>query len=138
MLITAPYIDIPTPSAFAALNAPDLTSIPPKSILKLCRHEMENLKTRQKIPINDFEDVIFKVEPELRKIKNKLIECGATTALMSGSGASIFGIFENEETRQATIKALDEEVNWRKFAVATVSRNEYREALEEVLQVVSD
>jgi 4-diphosphocytidyl-2C-methyl-D-erythritol kinase len=51
---------------------------------------------------------------------------------MSGSGASVFAIFDKEETRQAALKALDTEVNWRKFAVAAISRDEYREALRSV------
>jgi len=48
---------------------------------------------------------------------------------MSGSGASVFAIFENEETRQTALNALDQESSWRKFAVSTVSRAEYRESL---------
>ncbi|MEK7857038.1 MAG: hypothetical protein AAB288_13180, partial [Acidobacteriota bacterium] len=44
-----------------------------------------------------------------------------------GSGASVFGIFDKEETRQTALKALDDEVNWRKFAVAAISRDKYRE-----------
>jgi 4-diphosphocytidyl-2C-methyl-D-erythritol kinase len=47
---------------------------------------------------------------------------------LSGSGSSIFAIFEKEETRQATMKALSNS-NWRMFAVATVTRSEYRDAL---------
>jgi len=59
-----------------------------------------------------------------------LLGLGAQDAAMSGSGASVFAIFEKEETRQAALKALDNEVNWRKFAVAAISRTEYREALK--------
>ena len=53
---------------------------------------------------------------------------------MTGSGASVFGIFDTEETRQATIKAIEKEDDWRRFAVATVSRSKFSEALK----VVSD
>lgn len=138
MIIVTPNINISTPLAFSKLNAPYLTNFSPKSILKICRDEVEKLKSQQETPINDFELVIYKIEPELKRIKEKLLKCGAKNVLMSGSGASIFSIFENEETRQATLKALEKEVNWRKFAVATVSRSEYREALKDVLKVVSD
>jgi 4-diphosphocytidyl-2C-methyl-D-erythritol kinase len=48
---------------------------------------------------------------------------------MSGSGASVFAIFDKEETRQTALKALEIEPRWRKFAVAAISRSEYREAL---------
>ena len=67
--------------------------------------------------------------PEIRRVKETLLELGAVNAAMSGSGASVFAIFDNIETRQTAIKALDHESTWRKFAVATVSRNEYRDAL---------
>lgn len=138
LVIVTPNINIPTALAFAKINAPRLTNISPKRILKICSDEAEKLFSGQTVPINDFESVIFEIEPELKRVKEKLLSCGAKTALMSGSGASIFGIFENEETRQATLKALNDEKDWRKFAVATVSRNNYREALKDVLDVVSD
>lgn len=138
IVLVTPHINVPTPLAFAKLNAPRLTNYSSKSILKLCCNEAEKLKSQQTTPINDFEKVIFEIEPEIKRVKENLLESGAKLALMSGSGASVFGIFENEETRQATLKALDKELNWRKFAVATVSRKNYREALKNVLKVVSD
>jgi 4-diphosphocytidyl-2C-methyl-D-erythritol kinase len=78
---------------------------------------------------NDFEVSVFNAHPEIRKVKKTLLELGAVNAAMCGSGASVFAIFDNTETRQAAIKALDHESTWRKFAVATVSRDEYREKL---------
>jgi 4-diphosphocytidyl-2C-methyl-D-erythritol kinase len=68
----------------------------------------------------------------VRRVKETLISLGAGQALLSGSGASVFGLFDRKETRQAAMKALDNEINWRKFAVATISRSKYREALEQV------
>lgn len=138
MLIVTPNISVSTAAAFAQINAPRLTNYSSKSILKICCDEAEKFNLQQTVPINDFESVIFEIEPELKRVKKKLLAGGAKQALMSGSGASFFGIFENEETRQATLKALDEEIDWRKFAVATVSRENYRKALDSVLEVVSD
>lgn len=138
LLVVTPQIDVSTAVAFAELRAPRLTNISAKRILKLCREEAEKLFTGQTTPINDFEKVIFEIHPEIRLIKETLLELGAKEALMTGSGASVFSIFENEETRQATLKALTSKTQWRKFAVATVSRWKYREALKSVLKVVSD
>jgi 4-diphosphocytidyl-2-C-methyl-D-erythritol kinase len=45
---------------------------------------------------NDFEKHIFKLHPALNTIKEKLYELGAFYAAMSGSGSSMFGLFENE------------------------------------------
>ncbi len=138
MLIVKPPVEVSTGIAFAKLNAPHLTKVSSKRILKLCSDTTEKLFSRQITPKNDFEKVIFEIEPEIQRVKEKLLENGAVTALMTGSGASVFGIFENEETRQATLKALVNELNWRMFAVATISRQCYREALKDVLKVVSD
>lgn len=46
--------------------------------------------------INDFEQSVFKIHPELQKIKTQLYEEGAIYAAMSGSGSTIFGIYETE------------------------------------------
>lgn len=45
--------------------------------------------------INDFEETVFKAHPELKKIKQHLLDCGAEYAAMSGSGSTIFGLFDN-------------------------------------------
>jgi 4-diphosphocytidyl-2-C-methyl-D-erythritol kinase len=134
LLIVTPDISISTAEAFSLLNAPRLTKKSAKSILKICCDEAEKQISRQTNPQNDFEASVFKIEPEIERVKRRLLETGAKRALMSGSGASVFGVFENNETRQATLDALKDEHNWRKFAVATVSREKYREALK----VVSD
>ena len=53
---------------------------------------------------NDFEATVFKAHPILYKIKRKLLAGGAETALLSGSGATVFGVFRDETTaRQAEI-----------------------------------
>ncbi|WP_426668214.1 4-(cytidine 5'-diphospho)-2-C-methyl-D-erythritol kinase [Mucilaginibacter sp. McL0603] len=43
---------------------------------------------------NDFEESVFKNHPSIRGVKAALYEAGAIYASMSGSGASVFGIFE--------------------------------------------
>jgi 4-diphosphocytidyl-2-C-methyl-D-erythritol kinase len=133
LLIVTPSVDVPTREAFARVNAPRLTNFEPKSILQICRNEAEKLKLRQFELINDFEASVFAIEPEIEKVKQTLLDSGAKQALLSGSGASVFAIFENKETRQATIKAIEQfDNNWRMFAVATISQEEYLAALEKV------
>jgi 4-diphosphocytidyl-2-C-methyl-D-erythritol kinase len=45
---------------------------------------------------NDFEESVFKNHPEIRGVKAALYDAGALYASMSGSGASVFGIFDNK------------------------------------------
>lgn len=46
---------------------------------------------------NKMEDVVFKMHPDLLEIKNKLRSFNSA-ALMSGSGATIFGIFKDKKS----------------------------------------
>ena len=138
LLIVTPNVSVSTSEAYTKLNALPLTKESSKSIMINCFDELDKLNSKQLVLKNDFENVIFDIEPEIKRVKEVLLRNKAKQVLMSGSGASVFAIFENEETRQATIKALESEQNWRQFAVATISRKEYREALGKVLTVVSD
>lgn len=61
-----------------------------------------SLKDLIKLPIeewqgkitNDFENHILKNHPMIQNVKTALLEAGATFALMSGSGASVYGVFK--------------------------------------------
>ena len=44
---------------------------------------------------NDFESVVFPTYPEIGAIKSKLIALGAKFASLSGSGSTVFGIFDD-------------------------------------------
>lgn len=43
---------------------------------------------------NDFEEPVFRKYPEIAAIKDKLYDLGAVYASMSGSGSSVYGIFD--------------------------------------------
>jgi 4-diphosphocytidyl-2-C-methyl-D-erythritol kinase len=55
---------------------------------------------------NSFEDVVLHENEEAAMIKAKMIEFGATSAMMSGSGPSIFGLFEDEDSARRALNAL--------------------------------
>jgi len=129
LAIVTPDIDIPTRPVFEALNAPNLTMPAPESILNVCRFDVKSVDFLRSAMKNDLETVVFGAFPEVERVKHTLLELGAVHAGMSGSGASVFAIFDKEETRQTALKALEIEPSWRKFAVAAISRSEYREAL---------
>jgi 4-diphosphocytidyl-2-C-methyl-D-erythritol kinase len=46
--------------------------------------------------INDFEEPVCKAHPEIAAIKQQLYDAGAVYASMTGSGSTVFGIFEKE------------------------------------------
>jgi len=45
---------------------------------------------------NDFERIVIPTYPKIGEIKNGLIEAGANYASLSGSGSTVFGIFDEE------------------------------------------
>jgi 4-diphosphocytidyl-2-C-methyl-D-erythritol kinase len=49
---------------------------------------------------NDLEPVAFSLCPEIQEVKKRLTEAGALNALMSGSGSSVFGIFDNRKSAE--------------------------------------
>ena len=51
------------------------------------------------------------------------------SALLCGSGASVFGVFDTNEQRQNALEALRGERDWRVFPVETVSRLAYQNSL---------
>ncbi len=51
--------------------------------------------------VNDFEKQVFSSHPELALIKNRLYQAGALYAAMSGSGSSIFGIFDTDNIKDS-------------------------------------
>lgn len=60
---------------------------------------------------NDFEDTVFSAHPELAEIKQRLLDAGAVYAAMSGSGSTIFGLFQSdsEGTTDTNLRLFDEE-----------------------------
>jgi 4-diphosphocytidyl-2-C-methyl-D-erythritol kinase len=129
LLIVTPSIHVHTADAFRDLGAETLTSDELGRILSVCRTEYEVGLGPGSDLKNDFERTVFAAHPEIEKVKTALIDLGATAAALSGSGASVFAIFDKQETRQAAEKALEYNSTWRKFAVSTISRGQYREAL---------
>jgi len=129
LLIVTPNVDVSTAEAFRRLNAPDLTNKASKSILKICRNEAETLDLQQSNQVNDFEKLIFEIKPEIGRVKKKLIDSGSKSALMSGSGASVFALFENAEQLRNAFDALQNQSDWRVFRAETISRSSYRAAL---------
>ena len=51
---------------------------------------------------NDFESLVFQAYPEIGDIKRRLQDSRALFASLSGSGSTVFGIFEDEQTAQKT------------------------------------
>jgi 4-diphosphocytidyl-2-C-methyl-D-erythritol kinase len=68
--------------------------------------QISNPQKLASIAQNDFEIPAMQTYPELSSIKEKLKEMGAVFSLMSGSGSSIYGFFENEKKTVAALSSF--------------------------------
>jgi 4-diphosphocytidyl-2-C-methyl-D-erythritol kinase len=88
MVLVKPEVHISTAEAYAsiipAFNANRVQDVVAKPIGEW-----------KKLLQNDFETPVFRKHPLIGEIKEKLYQHGATYASMSGSGSSVYGIFEN-------------------------------------------
>ena len=56
---------------------------------------------------NDLEPIVFQEHPGLSDIKKEMLALGAKGALLSGSGSTVFGIFDNPEIAKNAYTQLD-------------------------------
>ena len=68
---------------------------------------------------NDLESVTIPAFPVIDEIKRSLISHGAAGALMSGSGPTVFGLFEDEATARQAGASLQQQQNWFVAVVET-------------------
>ena len=74
---------------------------------------------------NDLEPAAESLRVELRRFRAALSDAGATSAHLSGSGSTVFGLFEDEESARRAIEwlaGLREETKTKMTIVKTVSR----------------
>jgi 4-diphosphocytidyl-2-C-methyl-D-erythritol kinase len=129
LVVITPNSSVATARAYAAISSSALTTMNVDPILS-SSHDQPN--SRGSVPWsprdglnNDFESVIFDIEPEIERAKEALIRAGALGALLAGSGSSVFGIFADQKAQQLAIDEIESEAGWRIFPCVTLSRNEY-------------
>ncbi len=69
---------------------------------------------------NDLETVTAAAHPVIRRIEDELLARGAAGARMSGSGPTVFGIFESEDVCRAAAASLSGE-GWKLYPVEALT-----------------
>ena len=79
--------------------------------IKQALAEEKSLVDMRSLLVNDFEQTVFPLHSEIAEIKQRLLDAGAVYAAMSGSGSTVFGLFENdaEGRTDAQLRLLHEE-----------------------------
>ncbi|WP_080237798.1 4-(cytidine 5'-diphospho)-2-C-methyl-D-erythritol kinase [Spirosoma rigui] len=87
LLLVYPNLAISTAEAYASIR-PHQPEVPLNQLLRA------PVDTWRSTVHNDFEDSLFPAYPLLAAIKQQLYEAGAVYASMSGSGSTVYGIFD--------------------------------------------
>ena len=129
LLVVKPKASIPTSEAYKLLKARSLTTAEAKTILSSSERSGISDSFDSKALQNDFEPVVFELEPEIARAKVALMNVGAGAALLAGSGSAVFGIFDSEDAQKRAIQLIELESGWRVFPCSTVGRSHYRSAM---------
>lgn len=96
LLLVMPGISVSTADAFKGVRPGSAAG----SIEEIIRLPIHLWKGKLQ---NQFEETVFPKYPELKKIKESIDETGAVYTSMSGSGSSLFGLFDPEAKKPVTL-----------------------------------
>lgn len=107
LLIAKPAISVSTPWAFKALAAPSAPKPGPDHTRRLIRamHAGDWPAFREH-SVNHLEPVTSQAHPVIHEIKEVMLRQGAIVSKMSGSGPSVWGVFQKKADAQRAAKIL--------------------------------
>jgi 4-diphosphocytidyl-2-C-methyl-D-erythritol kinase len=129
LLVVKPNASVPTSAAYKSLQARSLTSAEAKTILSSSDRGEVSYRFDSKALQNDFEPVVFELEPEIERAKVALMKAGAEGVLLAGSGSAVFGMFDSGDAQARAIQVIELEAGWRVFPCRTVTRSLYQSAM---------
>lgn len=100
ILIVKPRVHVPTRNAYSGV-VPRVPDVDLRSILA------SPVDTWQGRFINQFEETVFPAHPAIAALKEELLAMGASYVSMSGSGASVFGIFPGYDSVKLSLAAAE-------------------------------
>jgi len=84
-LIVKPQIGVSTPEAYKKLGLSSQTHLPSNP-----NFDLSSFFSHRRRFFNDLEKPVFEKSPQLKNLKEVLLECGFKTVLMAGSGSAFF------------------------------------------------
>lgn len=129
LLLITPGVNVSTAEAYKSLHAPALTKPLSPVNLTVSRVQAEISSSLYALLENDFERVVYRLYPETGRARSSLVAAGAKGILLSGSGSSVFGLFDSLAERERARGTLQVEAGWQVFAPTTLTRRAYAEAL---------
>lgn len=106
VIIAKPPISVSTAYVYGHIRPDEITKIPDIEQMTLAIKE-QDLNKLSDLLYNVMEEVTVSEYPVIEKLKSIMLEKGALNSIMSGSGPTVFGLFDDREKAQAAMKALD-------------------------------
>ncbi len=98
LLVVNPGIHIATKWAFSLIY-PEYPKLSLKSLMQKVKIEIEDVMN---IASNDFEEIVFFHFPEISKIKEMTFNFGAKYSMMTGTGSTVWALFDEVEAAYQT------------------------------------
>lgn len=89
LLLIKPSCAVSTGQAYRGIITREVRGLATTSMFSSGKTNLSDL-------VNDFEQTVFPLFPEIADVKQRLQDLGAVYAAMSGSGATVFGLFDEE------------------------------------------
>lgn len=106
IVLCKPPFSIPTPELFGCIDCRKIRCRPDTGGI-IAALEQKDLVGVARRMYNVFEDVLTDHRgQEIREIKSELLSCGALGAAMSGTGPTVFGLFDRLELAQQALDSL--------------------------------
>ncbi len=128
LVIANPGVSVSTAAAYEKLSR--LTRQKAARIIPLSLIAAKGILELPLAAANDFEPFVSAAHPEIAQLRRRLLELGASRAVMSGSGATVVGVFDNRKSCERAQAALVASGLWAECASA-INRKQYRNALFE-------
>ena len=106
LLVATPLDSVPTKDAYAGVpkSGPDRWETYKAKCMRTGKAASIDFALAN--TFNAFEESVFPKHPLVEEMKNEFKRLGATSVLMSGSGASVFGVFESRKQAKEAAEEL--------------------------------
>jgi len=118
LVLAIPNISVSTKWAYGRLDRELTKNI---NSARLPRLKKLGVKDIMNNLFNRLEGVVFKEYPLIKAVKEKIIDCGANGALMSGTGSAVFGITSSKDKTCKIVKKISNDL--KSEVVCYVAKN---------------
>ena len=119
VLIAKPPVSVSTKTVYEALDAQEITVHPDIDGI-IAGLEKGDVRAVASSMGNVLEGVTIPMHPVIAEIKKEMMDAGALGAMMSGSGPTVFGLFDNRAAAKSAQKKIREKALTKQVYVTNI------------------